>query len=192
MSKSLECEERVMLSITQYEKILIDMGNILPITLINEYFDDDNCSIIKQRKMLRIRNLNNNGYELTLKIKGENGDVEVNQPLSSNQREAFIKEGIFPDGEVKNIVKEIIPLNTINLITSLKTLRIEKHIDDYLLVLDKNEYNGITDYNLEIEARTKKKAVKLIKKYCKNYNLQYSENYKGKSRRAILSVKDCL
>lgn len=189
MGKSLEYEARVMLSITQYNKLLLLMSKINPITLINEYFDDDNCSIIKSRKMLRIRNLNFSGYELTLKIKGENGDTEYNQPISPEERDLFIKNGIFPDGEVKNLVKDIIPLETISLITSLKTMRYEKNIEDYLFVLDKNEYNGIVDYNLEIESDSKQKSVEIIKKYCKDYNIQYSEKYKGKSRRAILSVK---
>lgn len=189
MGKSLEYEARVMLSITQYNKLLLLMSKINPITLINEYFDDDNCSIIKSRKMLRIRNLNFSGYELTLKIKGENGDTEYNQPISPEERDLFIKNGIFPDGEVKNLVKDIIPLETISLIASLKTMRYEKSIEDYLFVLDKNEYNGIVDYNLEIESDSKQKSVEIIKKYCKDYDIQYSEKYKGKSRRAILSVK---
>ena len=189
MGKSLEYEARVMLSITQYNKLLLLMSEINPITLINEYFDDDNCSIIKSRKMLRIRNLNFSGYELTLKIKGENGDTEYNQPISQKERDLFIRNGIFPDGEVKNLVKGIIPLETISLITSLKTMRYEKSIEDYLFVLDKNEYNGIVDYNLEIESDSKQKSVEIIKKYCKDYDIQYSEKYKGKSRRAILSVK---
>jgi len=189
MGKSLEYEARVMLSITQYNKLLLLMSEINPITLINEYFDDDNCSIIKSRKMLRIRNLNFSGYELTLKIKGEKGDTEYNQPISQKERDLFIRNGIFPDGEVKNLVKGIIPLETISLITSLKTMRYEKSIEDYLFVLDKNEYNGIVDYNLEIESDSKQKSVEIIKKYCKDYDIQYSEKYKGKSRRAILSVK---
>ena len=189
MSKSLEYEARVMLSITQYNKLLEIMSNIVPITLINEYFDDENCTIIKCRKMLRIRNLNNKGYELTFKVKGENGDTEFNQPISSKDRELFINEGTFPDGEVKEQVQSIIPVDSIKLITSLKTLRHEKQFEDYLLVLDKNEYNNIVDFNLEVESDNKQKSIEIIKKYCELYGLQYSETYKGKSRRAILSVK---
>ena len=189
MSKSLEYEARVMLSITQYNKLLEIMSDIIPITLINEYFDDDNCSIIKDRKMLRIRNLDNKGYELTFKVKGDNGDAEYNQPISNEERNQFKAKGIFPNGDVKEQVQKVIPIESIKLITSLKTLRYEKQIEDYLLVLDKNEYNGIIDYNLEIESDSKQKSVDLIKKYCAIYGLQYSENYKGKSRRAILSIK---
>lgn len=192
MSKSLEYEARVMLSITQYNKLLEIVSDISPITLINEYFDDDDCSIITNRKMLRIRNLNNKGYELTFKIKGQNGDTEVNQPLSPNERDLLINKGQFPDGDVKEEVEKVVPIDSIKLITSLKTLRYEKRIDDYLFVLDKNEYNNITDYNLEIESDDKQKSVNIIKKYCELYGMQYSESYKGKSRRAILSVKENL
>ena len=192
MAKSLEYEQRVMLSITQYKKLKKEFDSLRPFTLINEYFDTSNLDIIKSRRMLRIRNLNHKGYELTLKIKGSNGDVEINENISNYKRCRIKNDSIFPKGEIKKILENEYNLKDIVFITKLKTIRIEKQIGDYLLVLDKNLYNGIVDYDLEVESVSKERATEVIKKYCTVYNIEFNENYRGKSRRAIMSIRSDL
>lgn len=188
MSKSLECEERVMLSIIQYKNLLKEFANSKPFTLVNEYYDDPKLTLINNHKMLRVRNLNRKGFELTLKIKGKSGDLEINEKINYNQHYKLKNSIGFPKGEIKEILKDTLPLENIRYITKLKTIRYERPIDNYLLVLDKNFYNGFVDYDLEVEAKTKEKALKIIKKYCTKYNIDYSPKYKGKSRRAVYSV----
>ena len=69
-------------------------------------------------------------------------------------------------------------------------MRLEIEKDNYLLVIDKNVYNDITDYNLEIEANDSiESAKKILSDYIKKFNLtHYNEKYVGKAHRAIDSV----
>ena len=91
---------------------------------------------------------------------------------------------VFSLTPLRKIIIEAIPKD-IRYITSLETERIEIKFDNYLFVLDKNKYSDITDYNLEIEANDINVANEVIKKYCTEFNVQYSKEYKSKSRRAI-------
>ena len=69
------------------------------------------------------------------------------------------------------------------------TKRIEIPIEDYLLVVDKNEYLDVVDYDIEIEAKTQQRAKEVMLELCKKYRLQYDTNYKVKSARAFERFK---
>lgn len=185
MSQNIEAEDRCMISESDYVRIFNDYkdySNAKSLVLTNYYFDDDNLSIRNSHKMLRIRSTDNDNFELTLKIKGENGDLEINEPLSKNQVDKVLNTLIFPEGEITSHLREF---TNIRFITSLVTERLEIPIEDYLLVIDKNKYGDVIDYNIEIEAKNIKKARELMLAYCNKYNLNYSPNYESKSRRAI-------
>ena len=187
MSKNIEFEKRVMLSIEQYQALYEyaqTLANKESMVLVNHYFDDEDLSLRKAHKMLRIRNINNDEYELTLKVKGDNGDLEINHPLSNKEVNELLHSFKCPNTEINNYLKETTS-KEIKYITTLKTERIEAHIDNYLFVLDKNHYSDIVDYDLEIEANDIEVAEQMIKKYCSTFGMQYDEHYKSKSRRAI-------
>ena len=187
MSKNIEMEKRVMLTLEQYQALLEyakDYPNRTELILVNHYFDDEALSLRNSHYMLRIRNINTNEYELTLKVKGDNGDLEINQPITLEEAKSLLEEFNINEGEIYNQLKNI-DHNTIRLITSLKTERIEIPFDDFLFVLDKNYYSDVIDYDLEIESSSIKNAKKMIKKYCKMFGMQYSKHYLSKSRRAI-------
>ena len=134
--------------------------------------------------MLRIRNINDKDFEMTLKVKGDKGDLEINHEVSNKEVDKIIKKFYSVSEEISSHVNNVTN-KEIKYITSLKTERVEIEFEDYLFVLDKNYYSDVIDYDLEIESKSIKKAKKVIKKYCKQYSLQYSKDYKSKSRRAI-------
>ena len=187
MNKNIEIEKRVMLNESQYKALFnyaLGYKDKKEMVLINHYFDDEDLSLRKAHHMLRIRNIGENRYELTLKIKGDDGDIEINEPLEASKVEELLFKFRCPSKLINEYISNVTH-KEIKYITSLKTERIEIMFDDYLFVLDKNYYTTVIDYDLEIEARDMSIATKAIEKYCNDFGMQYDPNYKSKSRRAI-------
>lgn len=174
--RNLECEKRVMLTFEQYQHVLAEYMALDPtfsfLEIENIYLDDDDLSIKKSHRMLRIRTTNGKNKELTLKIKGDNGDIEINETIENHK-------------EIDEVLNH--QFDKYKPIAKLKTNRVEAKIDDYLVVIDQNFYNGIIDYDLEIEAKSIEKAEEVILKICKKHHLEYKKDYRSKSSRAIAS-----
>lgn len=191
MSLNIECEARVMLNEDQYHEILSrhlrDKGESVFLKQTNYYIDSENFDLrVLNRKSLRIRDITDGALELTLKIKDPMGDKEYNQIITPIEFEEFKSSNRFPNGEIKTLLEESgVNIQDLKILTSLYTLRYEEHIDDYLVVIDKNQYNGITDYNLEIEAPSVQRAEEVMQFYCLKYKIAYSKHYDTKSKRAI-------
>lgn len=190
-----EFESRVMLTEQEYLDVVSHFMKMYPnnhfLQNNNIYFDTGDLFLKNNHITLRIRTINDVRSELTLKIKGQNGDEEINDDITLKEKEAIIKEKIFPNGNVKNYLLSLpIPLSNYDSIVSLYNRRLEIQFDNHLLVIDKNEYNGIIDYNLEIETKEDiNLANKLLSEYIKKFNLSLSkQKYHGKAHRAIDSA----
>lgn len=193
MALNIECEERIMLSEEEYHKILtpIMRGDADAKFIIqkNDYIDTLDHFLKNNHMVLRIRTVLMGPTELTLKIKDPNGDKEYNEYLPVIALDNFYTKGIFPEGEIRNIIISMGKnVHELKVLTSLETRRYEEKFVDHLLVLDKNIYNGIEDYNLEIEAESMEVAKAKMEEYCQKYNLKYIP-CKSKSRRALDTIK---
>ena len=178
--KHIEYEERVMIKENDYLKVIEDIkleGKPLHRFLIeNIYLDNKESFIYSNKMMLRIRIINNQEKELTLKIKNpDNSTVEINETVERHHEIDKRLPGALSD------YKEI---------ARLITNRIEVQYKDYLFVIDKNTYHGVIDYDLEVETTNQQKAIDIIKQYCEKYNLQYDPHYRSKSHRAISLIKN--
>ena len=190
-----EFESRIMLTTDEYLNIVSFYMKLYPnqhfLQNANYYFDTADLYLKNTHITLRVRIINDVKSELTLKIKGENGDQELNDNLSFKDAELLIKESKFPDGNVKNyLLKLPCPLESYKNIVALYNRRLEIEYDDHLLVIDKNTYNDIIDYNLEIEVNDDiKHANEVLNKYIEKFNLSLSkQKYAGKAHRAIDSI----
>ena len=187
-----EYEVRLMIDEEQYFFIVTYYMNIYPnkhfLQNTNYYYDTDDLALRSQHMTLRLRTINDIKSELTLKIKGENGDDEINDYLNGKEAELLIKSNIFPYGEVRNRLM-LLPysLDKYHNVATLFNRRLEIEFDDYLLVIDKNTYGEVVDYNIEIESKVGiKHANSVLKEYIEKFNLPVSkEKYRGKARRAI-------
>ncbi len=173
--KQIEYEERVMISKSDYAKVIDDLikeqKELKRLHIVNEYLDNATSFIIRTKKMLRIRTTDNKDVELTLKIKNHDGsNIEINETLESHPLIDKELEGRFEDYHP---------------IAKLVTNRIETKYEDYLLVIDENIYHGKTDYDLEVESKNQQKAMQILNIYCKKYNLHYDLNYQNKVQRAV-------
>ncbi len=177
--KIIEYEERVLIGQSDYEKVIEDMKlSNKPLTrfsIENIYLDNEEKLIRKNKWMLRVRTINNARKELTLKIKNpDNSAVEINETLDHHPEiDKYLNNNF-------NSFKEI---------TRLTTERIEVTFDDYLLVIDKNSYSSIVDYDIEIESDSQEKSKIIIRFYCKKYGLTYDPDYKTKSFRAFQALE---
>ena len=190
-----EFESRIMLTNDEYISVVSFFMKLYPnqhfLQNTNYYFDTDDFYLKNQHITLRVRFINDVKCELTLKIKGSNGDQEINDSLTFKQFELLKNEGVFPIGNVRDyLLTHSLPLNAYKCLTSLYNLRLEIKQGDHLLVIDKNIYNDITDYNLEIETEDNVvHAQDVLSSYIKQFNLSLgAQKYKGKALRALDSL----
>ena len=190
-----EFESRIMLTNDEYISVVSFFMKLYPnqhfLQNTNYYFDTDDFYLKNQHITLRVRFINDVKCELTLKIKGSNGDQEINDSLTFKQFELLKSEGVFPIGNVRDyLLTHSLPLNAYKCLTSLYNLRLEIKQGDHLLVIDKNIYNDITDYNLEIETEDNVvHAQDVLSSYIKQFNLSLgAQKYKGKALRALDSL----
>ena len=187
-----EFESRIMLTENEYFVIVSHYLRQYPnkkfLQNVNVYLDTEDLFLRKRHTPLRLRIINDAKYELTLKIKGQNGDDEINDDLTKSGYDLLINHDVFPDGMVRNYLLMLpYPLDNYKQITTLYNRRLEIEIDDCLIVIDKNVYSDITDYNLEIESKNSlAEAKQMMKQLIKQFNLsQAGQIYLGKAHRAI-------
>ena len=189
--ENYEYEARAMISESIYksltEKFFFLDINKKAIVNINTYFDSKELFLSNNHMVLRIREIDDNEKELTLKIKGEKGDIEINHPLTSNEYKDMMDKSIIPPSNVKNKLVEFgLSLSDIKMIVSLKTERLEVYYPKYTFVIDKNYFRNKIDYNVEVESNSKRRAIHYLNKEMKEFNIKYKKGYISKSRRAIV------
>jgi uncharacterized protein YjbK len=191
---NMEYEARAMVSEKQYLDILQYYSKTKKekrqSVNFNTYYDYLSLALTDNHIVLRTRSISNKDYELTLKIKGTKGDTEFNRLLTSKEYELMRKKVELPDCQIKyELIQKGIDLSRLTLITDLKTERYEVFYKKYIIVIDKNYYRGRVDYNVEVEASSKKDAIKLLNKKFKNFGVSYKKGYVSKSKRAIYNLE---
>lgn len=192
-----EFESRIMLTDDEYLSIVSFYMKLYPnqhfIQNTNIYYDSDELYLRSQGITLRLRIINDATSEFTLKIKGSNGDLEINDALNINQFNLLRNENICPEGEVKKYLLSLpYPMADYKPVATLYNRRLEIENEDHLLVIDKNSYGDIVDYNLEIEAQENiENANRLLKEYIEKFHLTlHKQKYQGKATRAIMNAKE--
>ena len=190
---NMEYEARVMITENQYSLVkdfYLNSGKEChQLVNINYYYDDEKLTISSNNEVLRLRTIDDNKRELTLKIKGDNGDIEINRPLTLNEMNEIMEKANISDVEIINRIKELgVNLEDLKLVAKLKTERIEVQEIDYLLVIDKNYYNDKIDFNIEVESTSKSLAIDRLKEIITKFDLEYKKDYISKSRRAIYNL----
>ena len=188
-----EYEARVMVSEKEYLELLRHYSKCRcpkrKIVNTNTYFDYENLFLTKNHMVLRTRSISENEYELTLKIKGEESDLELNHILSKEEYEMMREKILIPKSNVLDKLEELkIDLSKLVLLTDLTTERIEIKYKKYTLVIDKNYFRNRVDYNVEVESFTRKAAKIYLLKHVLPFGITYKKGYVSKSRRAIYNL----
>ena len=190
---NMEYEARVMINEEQYLNIRNHyLASSYPKQeLVNEnyYFDTIDLKLSSSHKVLRMRKINAEKYELTLKISKEKGSVEINFPLTSNESDELINNGHIQSNEItKKLLENGVDSSAIKLIASLKTERLEVSLENCLLVIDKNYYRGKIDFNVEVESDAEDYAKSQLLAIIQPFGVEYKKDYISKSRRAIYNL----
>ena len=190
---NMEYEARVMINEEQYINIRKHYLNSKypKEVIINEnfYFDTEDLKLTSSHKVLRMRKINNSKYELTLKIKGENGDIEINHKLTDKEKDDLLENSIISYPPILDKLKESnIDPSSIRYITNLKTERLEVRLEYCLLVIDKNYYRNKVDFNLEVESSAKSLAKSQLEEIIKPFGLSIKKDYINKAKRAIYNL----
>lgn len=182
----MEYEARVMLDKSKYDLLVKNHTSFNMISSTNEnyYYDTVDLALTHHSMVLRKR-IKGSEKELTLKIKGIDGDKEITIDDIDESKDLSL---IISENMKKEISSIGVNKNDLHLVSILKTERKEIFFDDYTLVIDKNDYNNKTDYNLEIEAKNKSVAELILTNYIKQYSIDNSKKYISKSRRAIFKL----
>ena len=190
-----EFETRIMLTESEYFEIVSRFMRLHPdkhfLKNTNIYLDTKDLYLRKNHVTFRIRIINDVRPELTIKIKGLNGDTEINDNLNLKEVDMILNEHIFPEGNVRNFLLTLpYTFDAYNEITTLYNIRLEIEEKDHLVVIDKNTYGDIVDYNLEIETKDNIKTAKMwLEHYIEMFDLSYRhQKYVGKAHRAILAA----
>lgn len=179
-----EYESRQMISDEIYNSLNERYKEVESFVQTNFYHDTDIFSLMENHAILRQR-VGDNFNEVTLKVKGDNGDTEIN--LSLDKDEDFKLNETMKEFLIEKNIKE----EDLKELTSLTTIRKEISFDNHLLVLDKNTYGDITDYNIEIEANSLDLAEEEMNKIRQEFNLTKDKNYESKTRRAFHFLQNC-
>ncbi|MDY2727477.1 MAG: CYTH domain-containing protein [Candidatus Onthovivens sp.] len=192
MATNIEIEAKVLISETDYNKILNYYskrgGNRIMQT--NYYIDTDDLLLKSFGIGLRIRE--KGFYVLTMKAPLQEGLLEKKESITKEQVENLKLHGTFPSGGIKNLLMMYgINPSQLKIQTFLVTdrLEIENHDKGELLAIDKNIYNGIVDYELEMEGSSLDLATKELKRICEEIGINYIENSKSKQVRAMETIK---
>jgi uncharacterized protein YjbK len=153
LSQNIEIEFKNMLNKEEYEQLIrfFSIKENEFFTQVNHYFDTANFALKEQGTALRIRQKENK-YEMTLKQPIQNGLLETNQILSSEEASISFSQGKLPSGMIQDLVSKMgISFTSIGYFGSLKTKRVEFNYENGLFVLDHSYYLNKEDYEVEYE-----------------------------------------
>lgn len=175
MTKNIEIEFKTFISEDVYNNLIKEFeleNNIFSQT--NYYFDTEDTLLMQEKTVLRIRQKGSN-YKLTKKTRAEVGADETHLFISKEQAENFLQNGF--DAKIINLpyyVKNIAQLTTHRASTPYK---------NGTLFLDKSEYYGKVDYEIEYEVDEEKEGLKDFKNFLDSHNITFKESIR-KSKRA--------
>ena len=184
--REIEIEFKNLLKKDQYDALYekYNLSNSEEIINKNFYYDDADESFKKIGAALRIR-YTNKKTEITLKIKGETQNVEINVPLDEKYPKEPTVLPILPNEIIAELERMNVKIKTPMLIQKIETLRHEVTLEEGLLVLDKTTFiNDIVDYELEFETKDYESGLAAFEKLLEENNI-YKNPAKPKIARAV-------
>ncbi len=162
---NFEYEAKALISFEDYTKIINNYEIIETINQTNIYFETTDEWFKYNKSALRIRMIDSEPTTLTLKQKIKDGNIEHDFILSSKETNLLINDFILPETEL--------PLTDIVLTKQFKmnTLRSKFVYNGLIVEIDQTDFNGVTDYEIEIEAPNIKIANETIKQLAQENNI---------------------
>lgn len=173
MAQEIEIEYKNLLTKEEYHLLLDSLHFPVEGTLqTNYYFDTKDFQLKEQGAALRIRKKNDN-YVLTLKEPHPEGLLETHDVLTEQEAKDWLEANPTPKMHTKNqLIQLQIAVADLQYYGSLTTERREIEYENVLLVLDYSQYNKTSDFELELEAKTRSEGEQVFKSLLKKYKIQ--------------------
>ncbi|MDY0211059.1 MAG: CYTH domain-containing protein [Acholeplasma sp.] len=176
MKTNIEIEFKTPLDEKKYYDLLNEFeleNNIFKQT--NFYFDSEDLYFRKNKIVLRIRKKGEHFYKITMKSHSEQGAYEQHVLLDEKEAVEMLQNGFN--------TKEFFEIDqTVTLLGSLDNYRVSTPYKDGELFLDKVEYYGITDYELEYEVDHYETGKKCFEEFLKQYNISLRPSIRKSER----------
>ncbi|GFH42789.1 adenylate cyclase [Lactococcus hodotermopsidis] len=178
MQINLEIEYKTLLSLGEYDQLAKYFRHLKPIRQTNHYFDSHDLKLRENKLSLRIRTFDNKA-EMTLKIPQTVGNLEHNVALTLDEARDILKRKKLPENDTKiqkitNILQNMaINVSDITVLGALTTIRRECQSKIGLMALDKNDYLGKIDYELELEVKDAKTGEIAFDNFLSDNHIEY-------------------
>lgn len=186
MAKQLEIEFKTLLTKEEYQKLIERFSNYKGNYQTNYYFDTPRFTLKATDIGLRVRV--RDSYELTLKRRKHYSIIETNKIISKEIFEEFLENGIVPDEEIRNEIAGIIGNQKLVNFMSLTTYRVNVPYKSGLLAIDKCEYLGEVDYELEYEATSYEQGKREFVEIVNEFGVKYKKS-EAKIKRAYAALR---
>ena len=164
MQKGTGVEFKSLLSKEEYDKLIDRFNGNKTDYQTNHYFDTPRFSLKALDTSLRIREREN--LDLTFKRKKGYSINEISIHISQEDFEEIRTTGVIKFPEINDELTPLIGEQKLNNFLSLSTLRMFLQYGNGILFIDKSEYLGVTDYEIEYAATSyhqgKKEFIELI------------------------------
>lgn len=192
MATNIEIEAKVLINEDDYNRVLkfYKKEELQKVTQLNYYIDTDDLLLKQFGIGLRIRQ--KDFFVLNMKAPLQEGLLEKKESISEKEFDNFKNNGVFPNGSIKNLLLMFgVDITKLKIQTTLKTERIviENFSDNEVFAIDKNYYNELIDYELELEGTSLERAKNSLKEKCEELNIDFVENAKSKQVRAMETIK---
>ncbi len=186
MQQSNEIEFKSLLTVHEYKKLMEKLKSKHMDLQTNHYFDTARFSLKALDASLHVRERDT--FELKLKKKKGYTMQEYTLPIDEEVFKSIKETGVIPEGEIKNELLPIIGEQKLNNFLSFTTQRMISHYKNGVILLDKNEYLGITDYELQYESRNYQEGKQEFIQLINEFQIQYKKSEK-KVKRAFNAYK---
>ena len=183
MTKNIEIEFKSAITEDVYESLLkkFDLENNI-FKQTNYYFDTDDFQLNQKKVVLRIRRKKESFYKVTLKSQSEQGAFESHVLLTEDQAKNMIQNGF----QTKDFFDDVDVFVTYK--AELDNYRVSTPFECGTLFLDRCEYYGVTDYEIEYEVDDYDEGFEVFQQFLKDYQIEYTPA-KRKSERALTTRK---
>lgn len=179
MNKNVELEFKTVIPKEKYEEIISEFNlddNIFLQT--NHYFDTPELELSNRDIVLRIRQKGSRFFKVTLKSQHPEDAYESHILLSREQAQAMLKDGF----DTKLFFPKLDYFVTYQ--TSIDNYRASLPYHHGIMFIDRCEYCGQIDYELEYEVPEYNEGLKQFERFLSNHFIQFIKT-KRKSDRAF-------
>ncbi|MBP1969050.1 uncharacterized protein YjbK [Virgibacillus natechei] len=173
MTQEIEIEYKNLLTKEEFDRLLYN----LPFpeqskTQTNYYFETKDYALKNMGSALRIRE-KDGAYQLTLKEPHDDGLLETHDSLTKKEAADWFQGAISPKpNTTKQLRAKGVSPDSLHYYGNLTTKRRETAYNDALIVLDFSTFNGKEDYELEVEASSKKIGIHVFESLLAAHDIQ--------------------